>query len=138
MRRRGGLCVALVAFCGVACGGDDGPTAPTCDSGGVNAPPIIATQTDTVVSVGDTLFLTARASDVDQDTVRYSVTVELRALDWRTWTFPEARIDATSGRFWFAPGPLDAPSRRIHFVADDGRCGRDSTLFTVRVTSRGS
>ena len=138
MRSRIGLLVAYVTLSLASCGGDDNTTGPmnppsVCDPS--DTPPVITAQPDTAVSVGDTLFLTATATDADADVLEYNAVVELRWIEWRTWVFPQAHMDEVSGRFWFAPSLRDARGRRISFIADDGRCGRDTTEFFVRVDS---
>lgn len=142
MRIKRCLLVFTVAFWAVSCGGNDSPTGPgnlppelppECEPIVGNTPPVIAVQPDTAVSVGDTLYLTARATDADADALRYSCIVLLRWIELRTWVFPQTYMDSTNGGFWFAPGPRDVPGRYVSFIVDDGRCAQDTTQFFVRV-----
>jgi len=110
------------------------PPTPACEIQPGNVPPALSPQPDTLVAVGDTLRLTAVAADANSDAVRYNSIVSLRSR--LEFPFPLAWMDAQSGRFWFVPSFRDIPSRAVWFVADDGRCGRDTTTFVIRVYSR--
>jgi len=46
---------------------------------------------------------------------------------------PAGGINEETGRFWFRANHNDSPSRRVLFVVDDRRGGRDTTDFTLRV-----
>ena len=117
------------------CGNDNSPTgvASGCGLSDNNAPPVITMQPDTVASIGDTLFLAATAVDPDGDAIGYGAIIDVPWSDARTGGLPRVNMDAATGRFWFAPQLTDPPGRRISFVADDGRCGRDTTAFYVSV-----
>jgi hypothetical protein len=141
MSRKRLLAFAMSTCFMVACGRDETPSGPnepptSCTPPPGGSAPVLTTQPDTVATVGDTLFLTAIATDADADTVRYQAVVELRTLDWRTWQFPQVYMDSLSGDFWFFAVARDAPSRRFWFVADDGHCAQGRTEFLVRVVSR--
>lgn len=109
----------------------DPGTASPCARFPGNVAPILTLQPDTAVAVGDTLHLVAIATDVDHDVIRFSALIKLRSrVDF---PFPEASIDPRSGAFTFVPRSRDVPHRSVAFIADDGRCGRDTTAFVVDV-----
>jgi hypothetical protein len=101
--------------------------------GPANARPSITSQPDTSCAVGDSLQLQVQAHDPDGDVLHYLVSFEIRWGDFISGHLPEGDINSQTGEFWFYPRSWDSPSRRVTFLVDDGRGGRDSTTFEVHV-----
>lgn len=97
-----------------------------------NRPPVFVSQSDTSVAVGDTLRLTAIATDEDGDDLSYGLVVRFQWQEFRLDEIPVA-LDPGSGDFRYAPGSGEPSLRRFLFRVDDGRGGRDSTGFNVTV-----
>jgi hypothetical protein len=95
-----------------------------------NHAPMIVEQSDTFVAVGDTLNLTASASDQDGDSVSYLLIVYGQ---WHPPDFPETQFEGTTGAFSFYAKITDLPGRTFSFVADDHHGGTDTTTFYVAV-----
>lgn len=110
------------------CGDDEGTRAER-----PNAEPVLAPQPDTSAAIGDTLLLQALGTDADDDPIAYLLVIEVTFEEIHDGYIPSAALGRDTGRFWFAPQDRDRPRRRFHFVADDGRGGRDSTAFAVAV-----
>jgi hypothetical protein len=123
--------VALLALLPAmrGCGGDK-PTAPK-----ANRPPVIRSQPDTTAAIGDTLRLRAVAIDADQDALRYSAVIVISSEEFHSGYLPAGGIEESTGVFWFRPGHLDLPSRRVRLIVDDRRGGRDTTAFVVTVVN---
>jgi hypothetical protein len=77
--------------------------------------------------------LQAVAHDPDGDALEYSSSIEVTWEEIRSGYHPAGGMETETGRFWFRPSSADTPSRRITFMVDDGRGGRDSTAFRVVV-----
>jgi hypothetical protein len=101
--------------------------------GPVNARPSITSQPDTSCAVDDTLHLLVQAHDPDGDVLHYMVSFEIRLIDFPSGHLPEGGINSQTGEFWFHAHSWDSPSRRVTFLVDDGRGGRDSTAFEVHI-----
>jgi hypothetical protein len=130
-----GVVVVMAGFWG--CGSDGGsPATPDTSTGPENNAPVLAAQRDTAGVVGDTLRLTANATDPDGDEVSLLAQVEVTLQEIRTGYRADMDFDASTGAFWFVPGNRDVPERAFHFVAEDGRGGRDDKRFVVSVTGR--
>lgn len=124
----GALLSLLVLWLPSGCGNGDSPISPA-----INRPPVIATQPDTSVAYGDTLRLSASASDPDQDALAFALAVIATWEEIRTGYSAHAGIDAPTGAFWFFPGQRDIPSRSFRITVEDGRGGADTTIFKVTV-----
>ncbi len=127
--RAGAAALAVVALslaALVGCG-DDSVKPPA------NRPPVIAAQADTFATVGDTLWLRARAVDVDGDSLLYSAVMIITMQEYRDHYLPAALMNYKTGIFWFAPGPRDLNGRRLWFRVNDGNGGLDSTYFEISV-----
>lgn len=94
-----------------------------------NHPPTIVSQPDTFVWMGETLELTARADDPDQDALTYYL------VDFYTDPCPpiDATIDSETGLFQFVPQVSDSADRTFGFGVSDGRGGCDTTYFDVAI-----
>lgn len=117
--------LALVFF---SCSDDN--TCQPVETDSANRPPVLQAQRDTSVIIGDTLRLTASATDPNGDEVKYYLTVGLRDASDTAAAF----LDSLTGRFWFAPSIDDRPERSMMFTAVDERGSAISTLFDVSVS----
>jgi len=120
-----GLLMLWVMFV-AGCSSQQETIAPTDD----NHPPVLVVLSDTTVAVGDTLRLTAVATDPDGDTINYDLTVLIRGMNDH---LPKVSFDGASGEFVFFPASTDQPSRDFVIRARDGRGGEDDSGFTVTV-----
>jgi hypothetical protein len=121
---------SLVLVCAVGiygCGerGGNGVTGPS------NRSPVIRAQADTSVSVGDTLVIWADAHDADGDDLVFTATAYISYEEFRRGYFPDAGMNAETGRFAFRTRSEDGPARRFAFSVEDGCGGEDSTSFWV-------
>ena len=82
---------------------------------------------------GDTLRLSASATDPDGDPIRYSVAAMASLSEIRTGYSAAMHMDPSTGDFWFTPGPRDIPSRSFQFKATDAEDLTDTTNFKVTV-----
>jgi predicted RecA/RadA family phage recombinase len=121
----GVLCGSLTLLAG--CGSRGGLLEPT-----RNHPPILRAQADTAGVQGDTLRLTAAATDLDGDPVSFGFAVVATLTEVQQGYRCQAGMDRATGVFWFVPSSADAPSRGFWFTATDGRGEEDSTSFLVR------
>ena len=126
--RRVWLAVLTLLSAIYGCGGGDSTAPPP-----GNVPPAITAQPDTTCAVGDTLFLQASAEDPDGDALYYSATIVVTMEELWHGYLPTGGINEETGRFWFRASHNDSPRRRVLFVVDDRRGGRDTTAFVVGV-----
>jgi hypothetical protein len=117
----------LATIFGVGCSSSGGETLAPQDN---NHPPVLISLNDTTVTVGDTLRMTAVATDPDGDAVRYDLTVMIHGMSDHP---PKVGFDGDSGEFVFFPASTDQPSRDFIIRARDGRGGEDASPFTVTV-----
>lgn len=127
MRYAAVLPVLLGAICIYGCGDDGGGG----NTGPSNKSPVIEAQADTSVAFGDTLVIWAAAQDMDGDELSYTATAYISFEEFTRGYFPDAGMNAASGRFEFRTRLEDGPRRRFAFSVDDGRGGADSTTFWV-------
>ena len=120
--------VAILVVAGLmGCSDDaDNPSSP--EPG--NAP-TLALQSDTTIAYGDTLRLNASATDPDGGPVTFSMAVLVSLSEIRTGYFARAGMNASTGAFWFLPGPRDVPDRSFEFTATDGTGLTDDLIFKV-------
>jgi hypothetical protein len=117
----------LVIGCGCGKDGGSGSTGPS------NHAPVLQGQADTSLALGDTLVIWAEAHDDDGDDLTYTAAAHISFEEFMRGYFPDAGMNATSGRFEFRTREDDGPSREFTFSVDDGRGGTDSTTFWVRI-----
>jgi Bacterial Ig domain len=98
--------------------------------------PILAFQSDTTIAYADTLRLNASATDPDGDPLTFSMAVIVSLSEIRTGYFARAGMDASTGAFWFLPGPRDVPDRSFQFTVTDGTGLTDTSTFKVTVVVR--
>jgi hypothetical protein len=106
-----------------------------CSSDGTprNESPVMSAQADTSVAVGDTLFLSARATDVDGDNFSFALKVGVEWREIHSEPTIEAGLDPVTGEFWFRANSRDRPNRRFVFVVEDEHGNQDFTEFVVNV-----
>lgn len=109
------------------CGEGESPSGMTPRDGS----PRIYDQPDTTVAYGDTLRLTASATDPDGDVLAFSMAVMASLSEIRSGYLALAGIDRDSGAFWFYPNSRDIPSRSFRFIVTDTEGLIDSTTFRV-------
>jgi hypothetical protein len=119
--------ILFVAVCLWGCSERGGGSS----TGPSNRSPVIQAQADTAVAVGDTLVIWAKAHDADGDDLSYTATAYISFEEFRRGYFPDAGMNATSGRFEYRTRCEDGPRRRFAFFVDDGSGGEDSTSFWV-------
>jgi hypothetical protein len=73
----------------------------------------------------------ADAHDADGDDLVYTAAAFISYEEFSRGYFPNAGMNAASGRFEFRTRPEDGPQRRFAFFVDDGCGGEDSTSFWV-------
>jgi hypothetical protein len=120
-------CFFLMMYWGMLGCGDDGPDTIT---GNSNNPPTIQEQSDTTVSIGDTLRLQAIAHDPDGDSISFRIIIY---VDLIHGNLPDIDFNNQTGLFWFAPTSLDKPGLEFEFVARDVHNAESSTKFMVHV-----
>lgn len=98
--------------------------------------PVLAFQSDTTVAYGDTLRLNASATDPDGDSLAFSMAVLVSLSEIRTGYFARAGMDASTGAFWFLPGPRDVPDRSFQFTVTDETGLTDTSIFKVTAVVR--
>ena len=130
MRNDYALAAILGLFtCSAAC--SDGSASRDPVSPPANDPPILDAQPDTTGAVGDTLRLTARATDPDGDDILYGLTVIVSLAEIELGYAADISIDGATGEMWFVPSTDDRPSRSFRFRAFDGNGGEAEQPFTV-------
>jgi hypothetical protein len=122
------ILLGLLALVLLSCSDDN--TCKPVGTDSTNHPPVLQAQRDTSVIIGDTLRLTASATDPDGDEVKYHLTVGLHDTSDTAAAF----LDSLTGRFWFAPSLDDRPQRSMMFTAVDEHGLAISTLFDVSVS----
>jgi len=121
------ILLGMICICG--CGDSGGTAGP----GPSNHTPVIEAQADTSLAVGDTLIIWAKAHDADDDELAYTAAAHISFEEFMRGYFPDAGMNAASGRFEFRTRDEDGPQRRFTFSVDDGRGGADSTTFRVNI-----
>jgi len=119
----------LCAILGGGCGKDGG----TGSTGPTNHLPVIQAQADTSLAIGDTLVIWAKAHDADGDELTYTAAAHISFAEFMRGYFPDAGMNATTGRFEFRTRDEDGPYRQFTFAVDDGCGGADSTTFMVHM-----
>lgn len=99
----------------------------------LNHAPILEMPPNTSATIGDTLKVWLKATDIDDDSLTYTVTVRQKCSDFGTGYSPEAAIDPRTGYFWFAPGLDDLSLHNFMFVVTDHRGGYDFDSLIVTV-----
>ena len=92
-----------------------------------DASPVLAALDDVSLTLGETLDLTAQATDADDDPIRY---VWSRAEGETTPAIPDA-TDLTTARLTFAPPAAGVYTMTV--TADDGNGNTDSKQLTITV-----
>lgn len=90
------------------------------------------------MAAGDTLRLTASATDPDGHAFTYSLAVIVSLSEIRSGYVAFAAINPTTGEFWFYPNSRDVPSRSFQFIAEDELGASASTRFKVTVIVNGA
>ena len=121
--------IALLASLVLGCGSEDNsPSAPD-----LNDPPVLASQSDTTTSSGDTLHLWASGTDPNGDPLSYSVAALGSLSDFRLRGYPDTEIDEVDGHFIFRAKDNDRPNREFQFTVKDDKGASHSISFTVQV-----
>ena len=90
---------------------------------GSNISPVITVMADTSVNEGDTFIRQVYATDLDDDTLTFSLT-----------SAPEGMtIDSSSGQITFMPDFTQADVYTVTVKAEDGKSGEDAESFTLTV-----
>lgn len=123
--------LATLSF-GGGCGSDDVPVPVIPPS---NHAPVLRPQSDTTITIGDTLHLWAVADDSDGDALMYGAAIlgtwgRLRGVSHADF---DIDFEPLTGHFIFRALARRRMGNDFQFTVDDGRGGRDSTTFTVFV-----
>ena len=97
--------------------------------------PVIASQSDTSVIVGDTLRIEFSATDQDGDSLRFEQYIMCTWGEIKAGQGPISHIDSRTGSFWFYPRTSDIPWRLVTVTVYDGRGGSVYTEFRVSVST---